>query len=157
MKKVKFLSILGVFILLTLTISYNLWAAEQKPGDSTSPNTPQTTYHKCFLTLNSISKTSGLPGTTFEMNGVFGNQQGVKMPAINSLNEAGDQDAALIVLSWSNKKLVVKVPSHLHPGPYKVGVYCSNPCAPGAITTYGMVWRDFKVLEKFVKPVESKK
>ena len=156
MKKVKFLSILGVFILLTSMISYNLWAAEQQPGSS-SRKAPPSPYHKCFLTLNSISKTSGPPGTIFEMNGVFGSQQGVKMPAINSLNEEGDQDAALIVLSWSNQKLVVKVPSHLHPGPYKVGVYCSNPCAPGAITTYGMVWRDFKVLEKFVKPVESKK
>jgi len=147
MKNVKFLSILGVFILLTLMISYNLWAAEQQPGSS-SQNAPPSPYHKCFLTLNSISKTSGFTGTTFEMYGVFGSKQGVKMPAINSVNEEGDQDAALIVLSWSNTKLVVKVPSHLHPGPYKVGVYCSDPCKPGAITTYGMVWRNFQVLEK---------
>ncbi|TFG78839.1 MAG: hypothetical protein E4H23_07040 [Chrysiogenales bacterium] len=107
---------------------------------------------KCFLTLNSISKTSGFPGTTFEMIGVFGNEQGVKMPAINSLNEEGDQDAALTVLFWSNTKLLVKVPSHLHPGPYKVGVYCNDPCKPGAITTYGMVWRDFQVLARIRQP-----
>ena len=97
---------------------------------------------KCVLTLNSISKTSGFPGTTFEMIGVFGAVQGVKMPAINK----DGKEHALIVLSWSNTKLLVKVPTDLTPGTYKVGVYCSDPCKPGAITTYGMVWRDFQVL-----------
>lgn len=140
---------LGVFIFLTLIIGYNFWAKEFKPEDQNIK--PQPTEIKCFLTLNSISKTSGFPGTTFEMIGVFGAEQGIKMPAINSLNEEGDQDAALIVLSWSNTKLKVKVPSHLHPGPYKVGVYCSDPCKPGAITTYGMHWRDFQVLKKIIK------
>jgi len=153
MKNVKFLSILGVFILLTLMISCNLWAAQHQPGSESQKQIQPD--KKCVLTLNSISKTSGYPGTTFEMYGFFGIEQGVKMPSINGPGEGTAH--ALIVLSWSNKKLVVKVPSDLTPGAYKVGVYCSNPCAGGAITTYGMVWRDFKVLEKFVKPVESKK
>jgi len=103
--------------------------------------------NKCFLTLNAISKTSGFPGTTFEMNGVFGDEQGVKMPAINKDGKANK----LIVLSWSNTKLAVKVPTELTPGIYKVGVYCSDPCKPGAITTHGMVWRDFRVLMKYDK------
>jgi len=103
--------------------------------------------NKCFLTLNSISESSGFPGTTFEMNGVFGNEQGVKMPAINKDGKANH----LIVLSWSNTKLTVKVPTDLAPGNYKVGVYCSDPCKPGAITTHGMVWRDFRVLINYDK------
>lgn len=105
---------------------------------------PEKVEKKCFLTLNSISKTSGFPGTTFEMIGDFGSEQGIKMPAINKDGKGNK----LIVLSWSNKKLLVKVPADLTPGIYKVGVYCSDPCQPGAITTYGMVWRDFHVFAK---------
>jgi len=150
MKSVKFSSILGVFILLTAVISSNSWAASklkdqimiQKPAE-----------YKCFLTLNSISKTSGLPGTTFEMMGVFGAEQGLKMPAINK----DGMEHALFVLFWSNTKLVVKVPIGLAPGIYKTGVYCSDPCKPGGITTYDMVWRDFKVLELIHKPAVIEK
>jgi hypothetical protein len=99
---------------------------------------------KCVLTLDAISKTSGFPGTTFDMIGAFGNEQGVKMPAINK----DGKENKLIVLSWSNTKLTVKVPADLAPGTYKVGVYCNDPCQPGGITTVGMVFRDFTVLAK---------
>ena len=78
------------------------------------------------------------------MNGAFGAEQGVKMPAINK----DGKENKLIVLSWSHTKLLVKVPADLAPGTYKVGVYCSDPCQPGGITTVGMVFRDFTVLAK---------
>jgi hypothetical protein len=107
---------------------------------------------ECILTLDSISKTSGFPGTTFEMTGAFGDEQGVKMPAINK----DGKENKLIVLSWSNTKLVVKVPPDLAPGAYKVGVYCSDPCQPGALTTVGMVFRDFTVLAK-IRQTQFKK
>jgi hypothetical protein len=113
---------------------------------------PEKIKKECHLTLNSISKTSGFPGTTFEMIGVFGAEQGLKMPAINK----DGKENMLIVLSWSDTKLVVKVPDDLAPGTYKVGVYCSDPCKPGAITTVGMVWRDFQVLKK-IAPMQFKK
>ena len=113
---------------------------------------PEKIEKKCFLTLNSISKTSGFPGTTFEMIGAFGSEQGIKMPAINKDGKGNK----LIVLSWSDTKLLVKVPADLTPGTYKVGVYCSDPCQPGAITTYGMVWRDFQVLAK-IRQTEYRK
>ncbi len=109
---------------------------------------------KCYLKLNSISKTSGYPGDTYEMHGSFGPTQGVKMPTLNK--GTGNE---LPVLFWSAAKLIVKVPNTLAPGMYKTGVYCSNPCAPGAITTFGMVWRDFEVLSnlKISDPVLKKR
>jgi hypothetical protein len=109
----------------------------------------------CCLKLTSISKTSGRPGDTFEMVGKFGPEQGTKVAVLNkgTANE-------LIVVSWSDTKLVVKIPDGLAPGMYKTGVYCSNPCKGGAITTWCMVWRDFEVLPKFKrmkKPVLEQK
>lgn len=149
MSMVRVLSILVVIILATATGGENLWGGQGKPGSSSQEVTSlEEELGYCVLTLNSISKTKCYPGTVFEMYGVFGKTQGEKMAAINSVKEAGDQDAPLIVLSWSNTKLVAKVSCYIHPGPYKLGVYCNNPCKPGAITTVGMVWRDFEVLAK---------
>ncbi len=152
MKKFLLLSIPSVLILLTLTMSYNLWAAEQMPGGETyKPHKPD---QKCVLTLDFVDKTAGLPGTVFQMYGTFGAVQGAKMPAINGPGSTGTEHA-LIVNSWSNKKLVVQVPANLTPGSYKVGVYCNDPCKPGAITTYGMVWRDFQVLKMIHGPLSG--
>jgi len=125
-------------LVTAIVLVFLVWMAESRLGADEK---------QCHLTLNSISRSWGYPGSVFRMYGVFGDEQGAKMPAIGSLNEDGDQDAPLIVIFWSNTMLVVRVPSHLHPGPYKVGVFCSDPCKPGAVTTIGMVWRNFQVVE----------
>ncbi len=154
MKRVSLLSIPAVSILLILAMGSNLWAIEQTPGgEALKLHKPD---QKCVLTLDFVDKTSGFPGTVFEMYGTFGAVQGAKLAAINGPGSTGTEHA-LIVNSWSNKKLVVQVPANLTPGSYKVGVYCNDPCKPGAITTYGMVFRDFQVLGIIHKPLPEKK
>jgi hypothetical protein len=140
------------------SVPYNLPRMQYKIKVKASPqlmNTGGIFDLNCCLKLTSISKTSGRPGDTFEMVGKFGPEQGTKVAVLNkgTANE-------LIVVSWSDTKLVVKIPDGLAPGMYKTGVYCSNPCKGGAITTWCMVWRDFEVLPKFKrmkKPVLEQK
>lgn len=77
---------------------------------------------KCRIRLESLSKSSGVPGDTFEMHGVWGETQGAQTP---SINKGGSNK--LEVLSWSNSTIKVRIPESLPPGSYKVGVYCNNP------------------------------
>ncbi len=128
-------------------VPYNLPGMQYKIRVKASPELKDTGGIfdlNCCLKLTSISKTSGRPGETYEMVGKFGPEQGSKIAVLNkgTANE-------LIIVSWSHTKLVVKIPNGLAPGMYKTGVYCSNPCTGGAITTWCMVWRDFQVLPKF--------
>lgn len=125
-------------------VPYTLTGMEYKIRVKSSPLVKDTGgifEVRCCLKMDSISKTSGKPGDTFEMYGEFGPVQGVKIPVLNK----GTANI-LTVISWSHSKLVVKIPDGLAPGIYKTGVYCSNPCAGGAIDTWCMVWRDFEVL-----------
>ncbi|MCP5048869.1 MAG: hypothetical protein GY940_16985, partial [bacterium] len=48
----------------------------------------------------------------------------------------------LIVLSWSNSVIKVKIPPGLAPGLYKVGVYCNDLSVGGS---YSSGWKDFKI------------
>jgi len=91
----------------------------------------------CGIRFTSMSKNSGYPGDTFYMYGTWGTTQGTKLPCINKgrLNK-------LIVLSWSNSKLKVRIPTYLTPGVYRVGVYCRYPSQK----TYGTIWKNFTIL-----------
>jgi hypothetical protein len=105
----------------------------------------------CGINLVSLSKTSGYPDDTFEMNGTWGATQGTKLPCINkgTLNK-------LQVLTWTPTKLTVRIPMGLAPGAYKVGVYC-EPLQEG-VTTYSSGWKDFEILEPRPMPdITSKK
>lgn len=99
------------------------------------------TYKPCGISLTSLSKTSGVPGDTFKMYGTWGATQGTKIPCINK----GGMNK-LIVLSWSNTVIKVKIPAGLAPGNYKVGVYCNDLSAGGS---YSSGWKDF-VINKMV-------
>jgi len=93
---------------------------------------------KCRIRLNSLSKTSGVPGDTFEMYGVWGETQGAKTP---SINKGGSNK--LEVLLWSNSVIKVRIPESLLQGSYKVGVYCNNPPYRQASN-----WMNFEVTGK---------
>ncbi len=97
-------------------------------------------YKPCGISLKSLSRTSGAPGTVFKMVGTWGPRQGSKIPCINK----GGMNK-LIVLHWSNRVLKVKVPRGLAPGKYKVGVYCNSLSMGGS---YSSGWKDFKVTDK---------
>lgn len=101
-----------------------------KGGDSTEAR-------PCGIKFTSMSKNSGYPGNTFKMYGTWGATQGTKIPCINKgkLNK-------LIVLSWSNSRLKVRIPTYLTPGVYRVGVYCRYPSRK----TYGTIWKNFTIL-----------
>ncbi len=75
-------------------------------------------YKPCGISLTSLSKSSGVPGDVFKMIGTWGPVKGTKIPCINK----GGMNR-LIVLSWSNSVIKVKIPPGLAPGLYKVGVY----------------------------------
>lgn len=89
------------------------------------------------ISLRGLSKTSGAPGDTFEMRGVWGSQTG-KWPSINRGNSRD-----LEVLSWTPTNITVRIPADLSPGVYKVGVYWRK--SPGDSTMYGSTFRDFTV------------
>lgn len=97
------------------------------------------TAKPCGIKFTSMSKNSGYPGDTFIMYGTWGTTQGTKLPCINK----GGMNK-LIVLTWTNSKLKVRIPAGLAPGSYRVGVYCRNPSQK----TYGTVWKDFKILNR---------
>jgi hypothetical protein len=99
----------------------------------------ETRYKPCGINLTSLSKTSGVPGDTFEMYGTWGTKQGAKIPCINK----GGMNR-LIVLSWSNSVIKVKIPAGLTPGTYKVGVYCNDLSLGGS---YSSGWKDFIIKE----------
>lgn len=96
----------------------------------------------CGISFTSMSKNSGYPGDIFVMNGTWGTTQGTKLPCINK----GGMNK-LIVLTWTNSKLKVRIPAGLLPGGYKVGVYCRHPSQK----TYSSTWKDFRILEKVKK------
>ncbi len=112
-----------------------------------SPGEPK----PCGIYLKSLSKTSGLPGDIFNMYGTWGPTQGTKIPCINkgTMNK-------LIVMSWSNNNLKVRIPNGLEPGKYRVGVYCDD-LSKGK--TYGSNWMDFTILSRFttVRPIKPVK
>ena len=89
------------------------------------------------ISLRGLSRTSGAPGDTFEMRGVWGSQTG-KWPSINRGNAR-----KLEVLSWTPTNITVRIPADLSPGVYKVGVYWRK--SPGDSTMYGSTFRDFTV------------
>jgi hypothetical protein len=93
----------------------------------------------CGINLASLSKTSGFPGDTFEMNGTWGPTQGTKLPCINM----GGMNL-LEVLTWTPTKLTVKIPPGLAPGAYQVGVYCEP--LTGGVTVYSSGWKTFTIL-----------
>ena len=124
-KKLNFkINLLLLFGLCFLSFNLNAESDESKP---------------CGIKLTSINKKSAKPGETIQLSGIWGKEQGEKVPAINDgyLNE-------LIVLKWSNKKITAKIPEHLGPGIHKVGVYCAY--RPG-ITIYSTFWYDFEIIE----------
>jgi hypothetical protein len=100
----------------------------------------------CGIYFKSLSKTSGFPGDTFEMYGTWGPTQGTKTPCIN---KGGPNK--LIVLSWSNTVLHVKIPAGLAPGNYKVGVYCDFPITK---PTGGSTWKDFTIKSRTITAVK---
>ncbi len=89
----------------------------------------------CRVDLRSLSKTSGAPGDTFAMYGVWGETQGSKTPSINK-----GVRHSLEVLSWTDSAITVRIPPDLPGGLYKVGVYCNNPPH-----WQGSGWMDFTV------------
>jgi hypothetical protein len=91
----------------------------------------------CKISLHSLSKTSGTPGDTFEMHGVWGDMKGTKTPCIN---KGGANKFE--VLSWSNSVIKVRIPDHLTAGSYKVGVYCNYPPQGGSSR-----WKNFEVIK----------
>ncbi len=116
-----------IFVLFGLCFfSFNLNAE----SDETKP---------CGIKLTSINKKSAKPDDTIQIYGVWGKEQGEKVPAINDghLNE-------LIVLKWTNNKITAKIPEHVSPGIHKVGVYCAY--RPG-ITIYSTAWYDYKIIK----------
>jgi len=93
----------------------------------------------CGINLASLSKSSGYPGDTFEMNGTWGATQGTKIPCINM----GGMNT-LEVVTWTATKLTVRVPPGLAPGAYQVGVYCAMP---GSTPVSSSGWLTFAILE----------
>jgi len=85
------------------------------------PLTAGNDYKPCGMRFSALGKTAGAPGETFRLIGEWGNEQGKKIPVIN---RGGSH--RLKVVSWKDKYILVKVPAHLEPGKYKVGVYCSD-------------------------------
>jgi hypothetical protein len=96
-------------------------------------------YQPCGISLTSLTQTSGKPGDSFGMAGVWGDTQGTKIPCINkgSMNR-------LEVLHWSSTGIKVRIPPGLEPGLYKVGVYCNELTEGGS---YSSGWLDFTVVE----------
>ncbi|MBI5889003.1 MAG: hypothetical protein HZB82_09925 [Deltaproteobacteria bacterium] len=76
----------------------------------------------CKVALDSLGSSSGAPGDSFEMLGVWEDTQGAKTASINK-----GSGRLLEVLSWSASVIKVRIPGDLSPGIYKVGVYCNNP------------------------------
>jgi len=106
---------------------------------------------QCGILLVSLSKSSGVPGDTFAMNGTWGATQGTKTPRIN---KGAPHD--LQVLAWTPTKLTVKIPLGLEPGVYKAGVYCEPP--EGGGTVYGTQFLEFEILNVQAMPdITSKK
>ena len=106
----------------------------------------------CGVVLKSLSQTSGYPGDTFKMYGTWGAVQGTKTPCINK----GGANK-LIVLSWSNTVLNVKIPNGLAPGNYKVGVYCKFPITEKTGST---LFKDFTIKARTItamRPVQTLK
>jgi len=99
---------------------------------------PEPSYQPCGITLTSLTQTSGKPGDSFGMAGVWGDTQGTKIPCINkgSMNR-------LEVLHWSSTGIKVRIPPGLEPGLYKVGVYCNELTEGGS---YSSGWLDFTIV-----------
>jgi hypothetical protein len=131
-------------------MTYNGWEAIQilSPNPMTSNKAAFTLKCGvgCGIIFKSLSKTSGYPGDTFKMYGKWGPTQGTKTPCIN---KGGPNK--LIVLSWSDTVLEVRIPTGLAPGKYRVGVYCKFPITE---PTGGSTWKDFTILYRTIKPLQ---
>jgi hypothetical protein len=131
-------------------MTYNGWEAIQilSPNPMTSNKAAFTLKCGvgCGIIFKSLSKTSGYPGDTFKMYGKWGPTQGTKTPCIN---KGGPNK--LIVLSWSDTVLEVRIPTGLAPGKYRVGVYCKFPITE---PTGGSTWKDFTILSRTIKPLQ---
>jgi hypothetical protein len=129
--------------------TYNGWQAVQilSPNAMTSNKAEFTLECStgCGIYFKSLSKTSGAPGDTFKMFGKWGPSQGTKTPCINK-----GTPNKLIVLSWSDSEIHVKIPTGLAPGKYRVGVYCKFPITR---PTGGSTWKDFTIKSLIVKPL----
>jgi len=97
-------------------------------------------FEPCGIELERISKKAGYPGDVFVMYGKWGSSQGEKLPGINKV-----MSHELEVVSWSDAKIVVRIPDDLESGVYKVGVYCNDPSDPEKGGSYGTHWVKFKV------------
>lgn len=89
----------------------------------------------CKIQFDSMSRTSGAPGDTFEMYGIWEENQGNKTAGINR-----GRGNKLEIISWSNSVIKVRIPDGLRQGVYRVGVYCNNPPH-----WQGSTWKDFEV------------
>lgn len=134
----------------TIGRTYNGWQAVQilSPNPVTSNKAAFSLICGsvgCGIYFKSLSKTSGYPGDTFKMYGKWGPTQGTKTPCIN---KGGPNK--LIVLSWSDTVLHVKIPTGLAAGKYRVGVYCKFPITE---PTGGSTWKDFTIKSRTIKPI----
>lgn len=110
-----------------------LSCGEQGGGETQTPGEP------CGIRLDRLSRNQAHAGDVFEMYGIWGATQGLKLPCINKggMNKLG-------VVSWSNTTLQVRIPAGLPPGKYRVGVYCNDPALG---TTYSSGWKDFYIVQ----------
>ncbi|MCB0333558.1 MAG: hypothetical protein KDD55_08675 [Bdellovibrionales bacterium] len=74
---------------------------------------------ECRISLKGLSASQGQAGSPLALYGTWGLTQGEKIPVINK----GGMNV-LEVIDWSPTLIQARVPQHLPPGDYKVGVYC---------------------------------
>lgn len=101
----------------------------------------KTAIQACGIVLESLGKTKGVEGDTFNMFGVWGYPQGHKMPCLKNK----DKIIPLPIRIWSENLIKVKIPGGLAPGTYQVGVYCQNP-QKGPTDSSG--WINFEIIKK---------
>jgi hypothetical protein len=76
----------------------------------------------CGISLSGLSRTSGAPGETLELLGVWGEAQDAKLPMLRGIGAH-----KLEVLSWGGALIKVRIPEGVKPGMYRVGVFCDEP------------------------------
>jgi len=100
----------------------------------------KTAVEACGIVLESLSKTKGAAGDTFNMFGVWGSTPGHKIPCLKNK----DKIIQLPIRIWSENLIKVKIPGELSPGKYQAGVYCQHP-QKGPTDSSG--WIDFEILK----------
>ena len=91
--------------------------------------------------MESLSKTKGVEGDSFNMFGVWGSTIGPKVPCLKNK----DKIIELPILIWTENIIKVKIPMGLAPGKYQAGVYCRHP-RQGPGDSSG--WIDFEIMGK---------